>query len=157
MLLAIGGVALAVLATLLVPAVRTWALAKIRPTVQQVWPRLSEMLGQPGRLALGFAGNIVMTLGYVLAFDAALAAFGQELDLVDVAVIYLVGNAAGAAVPTPGGLGAIELALIAGLTAAQVPPAIATSVAMLFRVATYWARIPIGWFAMRFLQKKGDL
>ncbi|MHA7619151.1 flippase-like domain-containing protein [Cellulosimicrobium cellulans] len=156
-LLAIGGVALAVLATLLVPAVRTWALAKIRPTVQQVWPRLSEMLGQPGRLALGFAGNIVMTLGYVLAFDAALAAFGQELDLVDVAVIYLVGNAAGAAVPTPGGLGAIELALIAGLTAAQVPPAIATSVAMLFRVATYWARIPIGWFAMRFLQKKGDL
>ncbi|WP_081600019.1 flippase-like domain-containing protein [Cellulosimicrobium cellulans] len=156
-LLAIGGVALAVLATLLVPAVRTWALAKLRPTVQQVWPRLSEMLGQPGRLALGFAGNIVMTLGYVLAFDAALAAFGQELDLVDVAVIYLVGNAAGAAVPTPGGLGAIELALIAGLTAAQVPPAIATSVAMLFRVATYWARIPIGWFAMRFLQKKGDL
>ncbi|MTG89257.1 flippase-like domain-containing protein [Cellulosimicrobium sp. BIT-GX5] len=156
-LLAIGGVALAVLATLLVPAVRTWALAKIRPTVQQVWPRLSEMLGQPGRLGLGFAGNIVMTLGYVLAFDAALAAFGQQLDLVDVAVIYLVGNAAGAAVPTPGGLGAIELALIAGLTAAQVPPAIATSVAMLFRVATYWARIPLGWFAMRYLQKTGDL
>lgn len=156
-LLAIGGVALAVLATLLVPAVRVWALAKIRPTVQQVWPRLSEMLGQPGRLALGFAGNLVMTLGYVLAFDAALAAFGQELSLVDVAVIYLVGNAAGAAVPTPGGLGAIELALIAGLTAAQVPPAIATSVAMLFRVATYWARIPIGWVAMRYLQKKGDL
>ncbi|WP_233139728.1 lysylphosphatidylglycerol synthase domain-containing protein [Cellulosimicrobium sp. KWT-B] len=156
-LLAIGGVALAVLATLLVPAVRTWALAKLRPTVQQVWPRLSEMLGQPGRLAVGLAGNIVMTLGYVLAFDAALAAFGQELDLVDVAVIYLVGNAAGAAVPTPGGLGTIELALTAGLTAAGVPVALATSATLLFRVATYWARIPIGWFAMRFLQKKGDL
>ncbi|QJW38124.1 flippase-like domain-containing protein [Cellulosimicrobium protaetiae] len=156
-LLAIGGVALAVLATLLVPAVRTWALAKIRPTIQQVWPRLSEMLGQPGRLAVGFAGNIVMTLGYVLAFDAALAAFGQELDLVDVAVIYLVGNAAGAAVPTPGGLGTIELALTAGLTAAGVPVALATSATLLFRVATYWARIPIGWVAMRYLQKKGDL
>ncbi|MFD4990991.1 flippase-like domain-containing protein [Cellulosimicrobium cellulans] len=156
-LLAIGGVALAVLATLLVPAVRTWALAKIRPTIQQVWPRLSEMLGQPGRLAIGFAGNIIMTLGYVLAFDAALAAFGQELDLVDVAVIYLVGNAAGAAVPTPGGLGTIELALTAGLTAAGVPVALATSATLLFRVATYWARIPIGWVAMRYLQKKGDL
>lgn len=156
-LLAIGGVALAVLATLLVPAVRAWALAKIRPTIQQVWPRLSEMLGQPGRLAIGFAGNIVMTLGYVLAFDAALAAFGQELDLVDVAVIYLVGNAAGAAVPTPGGLGTIELALTAGLTAAGVPVALATSATLLFRVATYWARIPIGWVAMRYLQKKGDL
>ncbi|MFJ4109358.1 flippase-like domain-containing protein [Oerskovia enterophila] len=156
-LLAITGVALAVIATLLVPAVRRWVLAKIRPTVQQVWPRLSEMLSQPGRLALGFGGNIIMTLGYVLAFDAALAAFGQELALVDVAVIYLVGNAAGAAVPTPGGLGTIEIALTAGLTAAGIPPAIATSATILFRVATYWARIPIGWAAMRFLQRKGDL
>jgi len=156
-LLAITGVALAVIATMLVPAVRRWVLAKIRPTIQQVWPRLSEMLGQPGRLALGFGGNIVMTLGYVLAFDAALAAFGQELALVDVAVIYLVGNAAGAAVPTPGGLGAIEIALTAGLTAAGIPYAVATSVTILFRVATYWARIPIGWGAMRFLQRKGDL
>lgn len=156
-LLAIAGVALAVLATLLVPAVRAWALAKLRPTVQQVWPRLSELLGQPGRLALGLGGNVVMTLGYVLAFDAALAAFGQELSLVDVAVIYLVGNAAGAAVPTPGGLGTIELALTAGLTAAGVPAAIATSVAVIFRVATYWGRVPFGWAAMRYLQKKGDL
>ncbi|MCB7135642.1 flippase-like domain-containing protein [Cellulosimicrobium marinum] len=156
-LLAIGGVALAVLATLLVPTVRTWVLAKIRPTVQQVWPRLSELLGQPGRLAVGFGGNVVMTLGYVLAFDAALAAFGQSLSLVDVAVIYLVGNAAGAAVPTPGGLGTIELALTAGLTAAGVPVALATSATVLFRVATYWGRIPFGWAAMRYLQKKGDL
>jgi uncharacterized membrane protein YbhN (UPF0104 family) len=156
-LLAIGGVALAVLATLLVPAVRNWVMAKIRPTVQQVWPRLSAMLGQPGRLAIGFGGNIVMTLGYVLAFDAALAAFGQELSLIDVAVIYLIGNAAGAAVPTPGGLGTIELALTGGLTAAGVPVALATSATLLFRVATYWARIPIGWVAMRHLQKKGDL
>ncbi|MEK8227022.1 lysylphosphatidylglycerol synthase transmembrane domain-containing protein [Oerskovia sp. M15] len=156
-LLAITGVALAVTATLLVPAIRRWAIAKIRPTIQQVWPRLSEMLSQPGRLALGFAGNIVMTLGYVLAFDAALAAFGQELALVDVAVIYLVGNAAGAAVPTPGGLGAIEAALILGLTTAGVSTPLATSVTILFRVATYWARIPIGWGAMRFLQRKGDL
>ncbi|MBD5785729.1 flippase-like domain-containing protein [Cellulosimicrobium terreum] len=156
-LLAIGGVAVAVLATLLIPAVRNWVLAKIRPTIQQVWPRLSEMLGQPGRLAVGLAGNVIMTLGYVAAFDAALAAFGQELSLVDVAVIYLVGNAAGAAVPTPGGLGAIEAALIFGLSAAGIPAALATSVTVLFRVATYWARIPIGWVAMRFLQRKGDL
>ncbi|MBD8079632.1 flippase-like domain-containing protein [Cellulosimicrobium arenosum] len=156
-LLAIGGVALAVLATLLVPAVRTWVLAKIRPTIQQVWPRLSDMLSQPGRLAVGLGGNVIMTLGYVLAFDAALAAFGQELSLVDVAVIYLVGNAAGAAVPTPGGLGAIEAALTLGLTTAGVPVALATSATLLFRVATYWARIPFGWVAMRYLQKKGDL
>ncbi len=156
-LLAIGGVAVAILATLLVPAVRRWVVRKIRPTLAQVWPRLSAMLSQPGRLALGLGGNVIMTLGYVLAFDAALAAFGQQLSLVDAAVIYLVGNALGAAVPTPGGLGTVEFALISGLIAAGVPAAIATSVSVLFRVATYWGRVPFGWAAMRFLQRKGDL
>ena len=156
-LLAITGVALAVVATLLVPAVRRWAWEKARPTLEQVWPRLSQMLGQPARLALGLGGNVVMTLGYVLAFDAALAAFGRSLNLVDVAVIYLVGNALGALVPTPGGLGGVEGALTAGLTAAGIPASIAFSVTMLYRVVTYWGRVPIGWVAMRYLERKGDL
>ncbi|GAA1725678.1 hypothetical protein GCM10009809_21850 [Isoptericola hypogeus] len=156
-LIAISGVGLAVVATLLVPAARRWAWEKARPILEQVWPRLSQMMGQPGRLMLGLGGNVVMTLGYVLAFDAALAAFGQSLNLVDVAVIYLVGNALGALVPTPGGLGGVEGALIAGLTAAGIPASLAFSVTMLYRVVTYWARVPIGWAAMRFLERKGDL
>jgi uncharacterized membrane protein YbhN (UPF0104 family) len=156
-LLAIGGVALAVVATLLVPGVRRWAWSKLRPILQQVWPRLSQMLGQPARLALGLGGNVVMTLGYVLAFDAALAAFGHSLDLVDVAVVYLVGNALGALIPTPGGLGGVEGALTAGLTAAGIPAPIALSVTLLFRLVTYWGRVPVGWAAMRYLERKGDL
>jgi len=156
-LLTIAGVALAVVATLMVPVVRRWAWNKLRPILQQVWPRLSQMLGQPARLALGIGGNVVMTLGYVLAFDAALAAFGRSLDLVDVAVVYLVGNALGALIPTPGGLGGVEGALTAGLTAAGIPASIAFSVTMLFRVVTYWGRVPMGWVAMRYLERKGEL
>ncbi len=154
---ALGVVAALVAALLLIPPVRHWVAKRTLPLVRQTWPRLIEVLGQPSRLLLGLAGNILMTMGYVLAFDACLAAFGYELSLLDVAVIYLIANATGAAVPTPGGLGAVELALIAGLSGAGVPPAIATSVTMLFRVLTYWARIPIGWLAMRHLQKVGDL
>ncbi|HWV76020.1 MAG TPA: lysylphosphatidylglycerol synthase transmembrane domain-containing protein, partial [Isoptericola sp.] len=156
-LLAIAGVGIAVVATLLVPAVRRWAWEKARPTLEQVWPRLSQMLGQPTRLALGLGGNVIMTLGYVLAFDFALAAFGQSLNLIDVAVIYLVGNSVGAMVPTPGGLGGVEGALIAGLTAAGIPASLAVTVTMLYRVVTYWARVPIGWVAMKRLEKTGDL
>ncbi|WP_277213540.1 lysylphosphatidylglycerol synthase transmembrane domain-containing protein [Isoptericola croceus] len=156
-LLAIAGVALVVIATLLVPAVRRWAWEKTRPTLEQVWPRLSQMLGQPGRLAVGIGGNVVMSLGYVLAFDASLAAFGQSLRLIDVAVIYLVGNALGALIPTPGGLGGVEAALTAGLTAAGIPASIALSTTILFRLVTYWGRVPFGWMAMRYLERKGDL
>ncbi|GAA1982786.1 hypothetical protein GCM10009718_20040 [Isoptericola halotolerans] len=156
-LLAIAGVAVAVVTTLLIPAARRWAWEKTRPTLEQVWPRLSQMLGQPQRLVLGVGGNLIMSLGYVLAFDAALAAFGQSLRLIDVAVIYLVGNALGALVPTPGGLGGVEAALTAGLTAAGVPASIALSTTILFRLVTYWGRVPFGWVAMRYLERKGDL
>ncbi len=156
-LLAITGVGVVVVAVMLVPPARRWAWDRARPILEQVWPRLSQMLGQPTRLALGLGGNVIMTLGYVLAFDAALAAFGRSLSLVDVAVIYLVGNALGAMLPTPGGLGGVEGALTAGLTAAGIPASIAFSVTILYRLVTYWGRVPIGWVAMRYLERKGDL
>jgi uncharacterized membrane protein YbhN (UPF0104 family) len=156
-LLATAIAAVIVVALLLVPAIRHWAWDKARPTLEQLWPRLSQMLGQPTRLLLGLGGNVVMTMGYVLAFDAALQAFGRSLRLVDVAVIYLVGNTLGALIPTPGGLGGVEAALIGGLTAAGVGGGIALSVTLLFRVVSYWIRVPIGWVAMRHLERRNDL
>lgn len=141
-----------------IPKLRRFLLSKITPTINQIWPRLSDLMSTPWRLALGLAGNAIMTMGYVLAFSAALGAFGAEVSLIDAAVVYLVGNTVGAMAPTPGGLGAIEVALITGLTTtAGVPAAIATSAVVLFRVATYWARIPIGWVAMRYLQKRKEI
>ncbi|MEP7762844.1 lysylphosphatidylglycerol synthase transmembrane domain-containing protein [Sanguibacter sp. 25GB23B1] len=157
-LAAIISVAAVAAVAFLVPAARRWLRTKLQPMFQQLWPRLSEMLGQPGRIALGVLGNTVMTLGYVFAFDASLAAFGREVSLIDVAVVFLVGNTVGSLAPTPGGLGAIELALVTGLTTtASIPAPIATSAVVLFRVVTYWLRIPLGWVAMRYLQKRGDL
>lgn len=151
-------VTLAGLAVFAIPVFRRQILAKIMPTLSQIWPRLSELLGTPWRLTIGLTGNVVMTLAYILAFDAALAAFGQSVSLIDVALVYLVGNTIGALAPTPGGLGAVEVALITGLTTtAGMPAPIATSAVVLFRVATYWARIPLGWLAMQYLQRKGDL
>ena len=98
-----------------------------------------------------------MTGGYLAAFAATLAAFGQEVPLTQLALIYLGGMALGSAVPTPGGLGTVELALSGGLTAAGVPPAVAASVAVLFRLLTFWGRVPLGWLAMRRLQRTNEL
>ena len=156
-LVAIGVVAGLVAGSLLVPAVRGWLVHQTLPTVRQTWPRLIEVVGQPGKVGLAIGGNVLMTMGYVLAFHASLAAFGQELPLVQVALVYLAGNALGAAIPSPGGIGTIELALISGLTASGLNPGVAASVAILFRLLTYWLRIPIGWAAMRILQRNGEL
>jgi uncharacterized protein (TIRG00374 family) len=80
-----------------------------------------------------------------------------HLSLVQIAVIYFAGNVAGSVVPTPGGLGGIELALIGLLTATGVNAGVATSAVFLFRAATYWLQIPIGWVAMRVLRRVGEL
>ncbi len=157
-LVAVAVVVVLVASAFLVPRVRRWVAARTVPTLQQTWPRLIEIVGQPGRLALGFAGNVVMTMGYVFALESALAAFGQNLSLVQVAVIYLGGNAAGAIIPMPGGLGSIDGALIALLGAVGgINLGVATSVAVLFRVLTFWLRVPLGWASMRILQRSGEL
>lgn len=151
--LSVGVIALG----LVFPRVRAWASSKVMPTIRQTWPRLVQVLGQPWRLGLGLFGNFLVAAAYVAAFNASLLAFGQHLPIVDVAVLYLIGNAAGALVPTPGGLGAVEIALGAGLTSAGVPGAVAASVVVLFRAITYWLRVLLGYFAMKHLQKVGEL
>jgi glycosyltransferase 2 family protein len=156
-LIAMGAVLVALAAALLFPGVRRWAVRISMPTVRQTWPRLVDVLGHPGRVALAILGNVMLTMGYVLAFDASLAAFGQHRGLIEVAVIYLVGNAAGAAIPTPGGIGTIEVTLIGGLTAAGVNPGVAASVVVLFRLLTFWLPIPLGWVAMRHMRRTGEL
>ncbi|GAA1864833.1 lysylphosphatidylglycerol synthase transmembrane domain-containing protein [Myceligenerans crystallogenes] len=156
-LIVLGALAVAVVAMLLVPKVRNKALEFVVPRVKQVWPRLAAMLSHPGRLAVGVAGSLVMTVGYALTFDACLRAIGESLPLVDIALVYLVGNALGALLPTPGGLGGVEGALTAGLAAAGLSPALAVSGALLYRAVTYWGRIPVGWLAMKRLERQGDL
>jgi uncharacterized membrane protein YbhN (UPF0104 family) len=156
-LITLAGIAVVVVATLLLPPVRRWGMGYIGPRLRQVWPRLAQMLSHPGRLALGVAGNLIMTLGYIIALWCCLAAFGESLSLVDIALVNLVGNALGALIPTPGGLGGVEGALTAGLTAAGVSASIAFSATILYRLCTYWGRVPIGWVAMKYLERKGDL
>jgi uncharacterized membrane protein YbhN (UPF0104 family) len=137
-----------------IPALRRWLIAKIRPTMRQVMPRLIWVLGQPSRLLMGIGGNVIMTAGYLAAFAATLAAFGQSLPLTTLAVIYLTGTAIGSAVPTPGGMGGVETALTTGLRTAGIATAAALPTVLIFRVLTLYIRVPIGWVALRHLQKQ---
>jgi uncharacterized membrane protein YbhN (UPF0104 family)/tRNA A-37 threonylcarbamoyl transferase component Bud32 len=143
---------------LLVRPLRSWLWGKVGPVLTQVWPRVVWVLGRPKRLLLALFGTTVQFGGYVLAFWAATVAFGlTDLPLGNLALVFLVGNTAGSAAPTPGGLGGVEIALTAGLRAIGVDTATAASAAVLFRAITYWARVPIGWAAFRYLSKRGDL
>jgi uncharacterized membrane protein YbhN (UPF0104 family) len=154
----VAGVVVALGSLLLIPKLRTWLWGKIGATLAQVWPRLVWVLGRPKRLIFAMAGTVLQMGGYIAAFWAALHAFGiTTIPLITEALVFLVGNTAGSAVPTPGGVGTVELALTAGLKTAGIAWATASSAAVLFRAITYWARVPLGWFAFRHLQKREDL
>jgi len=85
-------------------------------------------------------------------------AVGSHAPFVAIGVVYLTGSALGSIVPTPGGLGAVEVALSGGLTAiAHVPGAYALSAVLLFRLITFWLPVPIGWGALSYLQRHDAL
>ena len=56
--------------------------------------------------------------------------------------------------PHPGGLGAIEAALVAGLTGIGIARGPAVSAVLTYRLATYWLPVLPGWICLRILQKR---
>jgi undecaprenyl-diphosphatase len=114
------------------------------------------MRNPPKGLAL-IGGSIGVTAGYALALVAAAHAAGVGLPVATIIAVYLGGAAVAAAAPTPGGLGALEAALVAGLTAtgAASGPAIAT--VLVYRLITFWLPIVPGFVAFRALRRDGAL
>lgn len=84
-------------------------------------------------------------------------AFGNRLPIPQLTVTFLTANTLGSVIPTPGGLGPVEAALTGGLQVAGIPGAIALSTAMLYRLLTYWLRVPFGWVALKYLQRKNTI
>jgi len=130
---------------------------RVQPLVRRVVPQLVAVLQNPRKLALGLGGALLLNLAYIAALDTSLRAVGQSLPFATVAVVYLAGSVVGSAIPTPGGIGAIEAAMAAGLTAAGIPAAIALPAVLLYRIATFWIPIPIGWLSLTYLQRVGSL
>ena len=156
-LVAAGAIVVVAAVILVIPQARTWAWAKIEPTYRQVWPRLVWVMSNPMRLALGVGGALMLSLSYILSFSASLWAFGYTVPFAVLAITYLASNTVGSIVPSPGGIGPVELALTAGLVAAGVPYGVALSTAIVYRLVTFWIPIPVGWLSLQRLQKVGDL
>ena len=144
-----------VLALLLsVPQTRNKLIGLVRPHLRRAWPRLLDAVSQPARLAISAGANLLLTVAYLVAFIAALRSVGAHPAILPAAVVYLAGNAVGAAAPTPGGLGGVEAVLAAGLTAMGIPAAQAISGVLVFRIATFWLPIPAGWLSYLWLQRR---
>jgi len=153
----LAGLVLIALVVLAIPAGRRMLRARLSPMLGQVLPRLLEVAQQPGKLAQGIGGALLLSLSYIFCLAACVAAFSRSVPIAKIGVVYLTGSAIGSVIPTPGGLGAVEAALTAGLTAAGVPAAAAASAVLLFRLLTFWLPVPFGWGALRYLEREQAL
>jgi uncharacterized membrane protein YbhN (UPF0104 family) len=97
---------------------------------------------EPGRLGILVAGSAATSLGLSFAFAASVAMVPGPRPteaLGSLLITYMLGTAAGNAVPLPSGGGSTEVALVAALVAAHVPVTMALEQVFLFRLITFWA------------------
>ncbi|MBT1180554.1 flippase-like domain-containing protein [Bifidobacterium sp. CP2] len=154
-LIIIVGIVLMVLAlAMMIPPVRHYAVTRLLPWVKAYARQLVDVLTNPRQLAFSVLGMLVLNVATGLEFWAALLAFGQMTNPFETLFIFLVANAIGSAVPTPGGLGGVEAALTFSFGAAGVPAGVALSATLLYRALYYWLRIPLGALAMKWLDKR---
>ncbi|MEU9365133.1 lysylphosphatidylglycerol synthase transmembrane domain-containing protein [Streptomyces avermitilis] len=129
-----GALGLAVTVLVLVRRLRTAVLSFLRTALGEA----RAVHARPAR-ALALWGG---ALAFPALQAAGLAAVGQALGLpvppAHMAVAYLAATAAVALVPTPGGIGSVEAALVVALVAAGGPAAVATAVVLAYRIITVW-------------------
>jgi uncharacterized membrane protein YbhN (UPF0104 family) len=151
----IAGVALGIAGTfLLVPRLRRWLATDLPPRLKEVAGDLVEVAREPKRLGLIVLGCAGTTLGAALALWTSVQAFGGGATFVTCTVVTMVGGTLASAAPTPGGVGAVEAALIGGLAAFGVPAAVGVPSVLLYRVLTCWLPVFAGWPVMRWLTEK---
>ena len=153
----VGGLVAVAGAVLAFPAGRRLVRARLSPTFGQVLPRLVEIAQRPAKLAEGIGGALLLSISYIFCLATCVAAFGGSVPIAKIGFVYLTGSALGSIIPTPGGLGAVEFALTAGLTAAGVPAGVAAAAVLLFRLLTFWLPVPVGWVALNYLERQHDL
>ena len=154
----VAGLVLGLIGTfLLVPRLRRWLATSVRPRLQEVVGHLIELGREPKRLAVIVLGCAATTLGNAFALWAAIEAFGGDTSFITVTVVTMIGGTLASAAPTPGGVGAVEAALIGGLAAFGMAAAVAVPSVLLYRVLTTWLPVFIGWQVMRWMTQNNRI
>ncbi len=155
-LVAVGlGAAAAVVAV--VRPLREWCRSRALPALRRSLRSFVEVMRSPQDVAMLLGGSALVTVANLAAFYVSLLAFDIDVALSTAALVFLAGSALAQAVPTPGGLGATEAALVGGLMVVSVGEQTAIPAVLLFRLATFWLPILPGWIAFTVLQRRGAI
>jgi uncharacterized membrane protein YbhN (UPF0104 family) len=142
----VAAAALAVLASA-VSANRGWPalLARLRSRAGRLVDRavvelrdLRTVLRSPGRAVLLWVGSAASPVLHVLILVAVGHSLSAGVGLLPVALAFLVASGVAAVLPSPGGLGALDITLTAALVAVGLPTPTAIAVVLGYRLVTVW-------------------
>jgi undecaprenyl-diphosphatase len=146
-----------ILLGLAIPATRKQIMTQFIPVIARAFDGASEVMHRPAKVAMLLGGSILVTFTYLTTLYFSIEAFGGGLPFATVGAIFLVGSAVAQAAPTPGGLGAVEAALIGTLVAAGLDNTVAVPAVFLYRLFTFWVPILPGWLSFQWLQRNDYL
>jgi uncharacterized membrane protein YbhN (UPF0104 family) len=146
-------VALVVSAVLVlaVPGIRRRVLPGVRDSLRGLW---SVARVRRKRLEV-FGGGIAAEVLYAVALGASCLAYGVHLNLGQLIFVNTSASVLSGLVPVPGGIGAAEAALTAGLISMGVDESTAFAIAITQRLCTFYLPPIWGYFALRWLSRKG--
>ncbi|MGN9758340.1 lysylphosphatidylglycerol synthase transmembrane domain-containing protein [Streptomyces sp. SD31] len=135
LLLVIGAVAVVAVAVFaLVRRLRTAVLAFLRTALGEA----RSVHTRPSRALALWGGSLAFPTLQATGLVLVGLALGLDVPPTHMALAYLAATVAVALVPTPGGVGSVEAALVVALVAAGGPVAVATAVVLAYRIITVW-------------------
>ncbi len=146
-----GVLVVAVGAVLAIPALRKKVLPEIRTALSSLW----AIARNRRKLLDLFGGNLGKELLFALTLGAACLAYGVHLTLAQLLFVNVVASTLAGLVPVPGGIGAAEAAISAGLVAMGVQETIAFAIALTHRLCTYYLPPIWGYASLHWLRRKG--
>lgn len=98
-----------------------------------------------------FLLTLMNSLGDVACLGLSILAVGGGVPWTRLVLVWIAGSTAKGVPFTPGGIGFVEGAIALALVGSGLPAATATAAALLYRVASFWMLVGLGWtvIAMR--------
>jgi glycosyltransferase 2 family protein len=143
----VAGVAI----VLAVPKLR----AKVLPAVRSAFSGLRSVVRDRHKRLELFGGSIISELLYSISLGATCLAYGVHLDLAQLIFVNTAASVLSSLIPSPGGIGAAEASLSAGLIAMGVGESTAFAVAITQRLCTFYLPPIWGYLSLRWLTRRG--
>ena len=112
--------------------------AKVVPPLRSALSSLRSVARNRQKRMELFGGNVASELLYALALGATCLAYGVDLNLAQLLFVNTAASVLSSLIPVPGGIGAAEASLSAGLIAMGVDKSTAFSIAITQRLWTFY-------------------